>query len=72
MWNAIDPSLPVVLIGCAYWKRVVDFDFLMEQGAIESEDGEIFWYAETAQEAWQGILDWYARNDEPLFDEEAR
>jgi len=60
--------LPVVLIGRAYWKRVVDFDFLMEQGAIESEDGEIFWYAETAQEAWQGILDWYARNDEPLFD----
>ncbi len=64
--------LPVVLIGRAYWERVIDFAFLEEQGAIESEDREIFWYAETAQQAWQGILDWYVRSGSPLFVEEAR
>jgi uncharacterized protein (TIGR00730 family) len=60
--------LPVVLVGRAYWERVIDFEFLMDEGVIESEDREIFWYAETAQQAWQGILDWYTRSGEPLFD----
>lgn len=60
--------LPVVLVGRAYWERVIDFEFLMDEGVIESEDREIFWYAETAQQVWQGILDWYARSGEPLFD----
>jgi len=62
--------LPVVLVGRAYWKRVIDFDFLMEQGTIAIEDREIFWYAETAQEAWDGILDWYARSDQSLAETE--
>ncbi len=60
--------LPVVLVGRKYWERVIDFEFLMDEGVIDSEDREIFWYAETAQQVWQGILDWYARCDEPLFD----
>jgi uncharacterized protein (TIGR00730 family) len=60
--------LPVVLVGREYWERVIDFEFLMDEGVIESEDREIFWYAETAQQAWQGILDWYASSGEPLFD----
>jgi hypothetical protein len=60
--------LPVVLVGREYWERVIDFGFLMDEGVIESEDREIFWYAETAQQAWEGILDWYARSGEPLFD----
>lgn len=60
--------LPVVLVGRAYWERLIDFEFLMEQGTIDGEDREIFWYADTAQEAWQGILDWYERSAVPLFD----
>jgi uncharacterized protein (TIGR00730 family) len=60
--------LPVILVGRSYWERVIDFEFLEQEGVIESEDREIFWYAETAQEAWQGVLDWYARSGEPLYD----
>jgi len=43
--------LPVVLVGRAYWERLIDFGYLMEQGAIDIEDREIFWYAETADAA---------------------
>jgi uncharacterized protein (TIGR00730 family) len=62
--------LPVVLVGRAYWARLIDFAYLMEQGAIDIEDREIFWYAETAKDAWQGILDWYRESGEPIVTEE--
>jgi len=59
--------VPVVLIGRAFWKRALDFDFLRDEGVIDEEDREIFWFAETAAEAWAGILDWYDKCEEPLF-----
>ncbi len=62
--------LPVVLVGREYWQRVIDFDFLLEQGAIDEEDLDIFWFAETALEAWQGIEHWYIKIGEPLFNGE--
>jgi uncharacterized protein (TIGR00730 family) len=59
--------LPVVLVGREYWQRVIDFDFLLEAGAIDAEDLDIFWFAETALEAWRGIEHWYLKFGEPLF-----
>jgi uncharacterized protein (TIGR00730 family) len=58
--------VPVVLVGEAYWRRAFDVDFLVDEGVIEAEDRELFWYAETAAEAWQGILRWHERNGTPL------
>lgn len=58
--------IPVVLIGESYWRGVFNVDFLLEAGAIDEEDAELFWFAETAQEAWDGIRTWHARNDTPL------
>jgi uncharacterized protein (TIGR00730 family) len=51
--------LPIVLVGKAYWRRAVDIDFLVEEGVIEAEDRELFWFAETAKEIWDGIQHWY-------------
>ena len=48
-------------------KRAVDFVFLLDEGVIDDEDGDTFWFAESAQEAWQGILDWYEQCGEPLI-----
>ncbi|MGE5116004.1 MAG: TIGR00730 family Rossman fold protein [Betaproteobacteria bacterium] len=59
--------LPIVLVGESYWRRAVDIDFLVEEGVIDVEDRELFWYAETAPEIWQGILDWHVANGTPLF-----
>jgi uncharacterized protein (TIGR00730 family) len=61
--------VPVILVGRSFWERAVDFVFLAEAGVIDAEDQDIFWYAESAREAWQGILDWYERCGEPLFRE---
>ncbi len=59
--------LPVVLVGEAYWRKALDFEFLADQGVIDEEDLELFWYADTALEAWEGILKWHEANNTPLF-----
>jgi hypothetical protein len=59
--------VPVVLVGERYWRQAVDFEFLIDEGAIDPEDAELFWFAETAEEIWTGINEWYARKGEPLI-----
>lgn len=59
--------LPIVLVGREYWEQAVDIDFMIAEGVIDIEDGELFWYAETAEEIWDGIQRWYAACGEPLF-----
>ena len=59
--------LPIVLVGEAYWRRAFDVDFLLAEGAIDAEDADLFWYAETAPEIWRGIRRWYRLAREPVF-----
>jgi len=59
--------VPVVLVGERYWRRAIDFDFLVDEGVIDVEDRELFWFAETAQEAWDGIQEWHCACGEPLY-----
>ena len=59
--------LPVILVGEPYWRRVIDFDFLVEEGTIDPEDRDLFWFAESAIDAWEGILQWHEANGTPLF-----
>jgi uncharacterized protein (TIGR00730 family) len=58
--------IPVVLVGEHFWRRAVNVDYLVEEGVIDIEDRELFWFAETAQEIWDGILRWYEAAGEPL------
>ncbi len=53
--------LPVVLVGEEYWRAAFDPDFLVAEGVIDIEDRELFWYAETAQEIWDGIQAWHRK-----------
>jgi len=59
--------LPVVLVGESYWSNIVNFEALADEGVIDAEDLELFWYAETAQEIWDGILAWHEANGTSLF-----
>ena len=43
--------IPVVLVGEAYWRRAVDMDFLVDEGVIDLEDRDLFWFAETARKS---------------------
>jgi uncharacterized protein (TIGR00730 family) len=59
--------VPVVLVGRSYWEGAFDVDFLIDEGVIDPEDRELFWYAETASEIWRGILVWHEANGASLF-----
>lgn len=59
--------MPVVLVGEQFWRGAVDFDYLVAEGVIDPEDRELFWFADTAEDAWQGILTWHELNGEPLL-----
>ena len=63
--------VPVILVGEEYWRRVFDRDFLVAEGTIDPEDGELFWYAESADGIWQDILRWYELKGEPLLPPDA-
>jgi uncharacterized protein (TIGR00730 family) len=63
--RTIEP-LPIILVGEEYWRKAFDAGFLVDEGVIEPEDRELFWYAETAQEIWDGILRWYEASGRPL------
>jgi len=58
--------IPVVLVGESYWRRAVDFDFLVDEGVIDEEDRELFWFAETAKDIWDSILRWHRTSGEPV------
>jgi hypothetical protein len=54
--------VPVVLVGERYWRQAFNVDFLVDEGVIDPEDRELFWFAETAQEIWDGIQHWHRVN----------
>jgi uncharacterized protein (TIGR00730 family) len=51
--------IPVILFGQLYWEKIINFDALVEEGAITACDRELIQYAETAEQAWQLILKGY-------------
>ena len=61
------PPVPIVLVDEEYWRRVCDVDFLVDEGVIDPEDRELFWFAETADHIWSGILRWHEMNGSPLY-----
>ena len=59
--------VPVILVGEAYWRRVFDPEFLVEEGVIDPEDRELFWFSESAENIWRDILYWYEASGRPLL-----
>ena len=51
--------VPIVLFGTDYWKRLVNFDMLVEEGAISPEDLELVTYVDEPQDAWDAIRSFY-------------
>jgi uncharacterized protein (TIGR00730 family) len=54
----IEP-LPVLLMGGRYWKSIINFEAMVEEGVISPRDTQIFRYVETAAEAWDVIRAFY-------------
>lgn len=52
-------AIPIVMYGRSYWERVIDFQFLADEGVIEDEHLALIDYADSPQEAWQRIARFY-------------
>jgi uncharacterized protein (TIGR00730 family) len=51
--------VPIVLFGGDYWRRLLNLEMLVEEGAIAPEDLRLFTVADEPEHAWQVIRDFY-------------
>jgi uncharacterized protein (TIGR00730 family) len=51
--------LPIILVGKTFWKKLLNFEFMVSEGIIDDEDLDLFQFAETAEEVWRLIGDFY-------------
>jgi uncharacterized protein (TIGR00730 family) len=51
------PLIPVVLFDEAYWRSIINFDRLVEHGAIDAADLTLFRFADTAEAAWDALVE---------------
>ncbi len=48
-------GVTIVLVGRAFWERLINWRMLVDEGLIDQDDLQLIRYAETAQEAWDVI-----------------
>ncbi|MDP3139024.1 MAG: TIGR00730 family Rossman fold protein [Burkholderiaceae bacterium] len=51
--------VPIVLFGSDYWKRLLNLEVLVEEGAISRDDLALFSYADDPAVAWETISAFY-------------
>jgi uncharacterized protein (TIGR00730 family) len=51
--------IPIILLGSEFWKKCVNFDYLVETGVINRDDLELFHMTDSPQEAWDMIKAFY-------------
>jgi len=56
--------VPVVLFGSDYWKRLINFEMLVEEGVISAKDLELFTFVDTPEAAWKTIQSFYRLENE--------
>lgn len=57
------PSMPIVLFGEKYWRNLINFDHLVDEGTISEDDLELFVFCDRAEQAWQHIKDFWSVKD---------
>ncbi len=58
--------MPVLLFGEEYWKGIVNFERLVDEGMIDQQDFESFQYVNTPAQAWEHIQSHYA--EKPILE----
>jgi predicted Rossmann-fold nucleotide-binding protein len=59
------PASPIVLMDEAYWRRLINFQALIDDGMIREADMNLFAFAETAEEAWSQLVQRGLRDHAP-------
>ena len=55
--------VPIILFDSDFWKRLFNFDLLVEEGMISPEDLQLFHFVDTPEAAWRIIQDFYQLED---------
>ena len=50
------PPAPIVLFGESYWRKIINFEALAEEGMISPLDLKLFEFAETAEDGWASLV----------------
>ena len=53
-------QVPIVLFGSDYWKRLINFEMLVDEGVISAADLELFQFADDPATAWNIIKTFYS------------
>ena len=52
-------AVPIILFGVDYWNKLLNFDLLIEEGAISASDMALFNFVDTPEAAWTAIRLFY-------------
>jgi uncharacterized protein (TIGR00730 family) len=55
--------MPLLLFDQAYWRRIINFEAMVEEGVIAPADLDLVTYVESAQQAWECIRRHYRLED---------
>ncbi len=53
-------DIPILLFGKEFWQKVIDFEYLADEGTISDEHLKLFEYVDSATEAWERIRTFHA------------
>jgi len=56
--------MPIILFGEKYWRELIRFDYMVEQGTIDAEDIDLFVYCDKAEDAWYAIKHFWKEHPE--------
>jgi uncharacterized protein (TIGR00730 family) len=51
--------MPILLFDETYWRRIISFDAMVEEGVISAEDRDLVRYVESPEAAWRAICEHY-------------
>jgi predicted Rossmann-fold nucleotide-binding protein len=51
--------MPVLLFGESFWRRIMNFEALAEEGTISPDDHALFSFVETGEQGWEKIRQFY-------------
>ncbi len=54
--------MPILLYGEAFWRRIVNWEALVEIGTVSAKDIELFNFVETAEQGYKILTDWDEAN----------
>lgn len=54
--------MPILLFGEAFWRRIVNWEALVEIGTVSAKDIELFNFVETAEQGYKILTDWDEAN----------